>query len=426
MGFRRMLQLRGAGRATLAALTVAVALGVGAGSAAAATNPVASYTFAPAKPLVGVPIAFASTATPGSSPILWQAWDFDNDGHWDSFGAAATHTYKAPGVYTVTLFTFAWDGRFDAETKQIEVFQPPTAAFGFAPAKPGAGRPMTLTSTSAAAPGLTLSTQKWDLDGDGQYDDATGASASKTFASPGTYTVGLQVTDSKGITDTATRTIAVYAPPTAAFGFTPAAPVPGQALTFSSSSADSDGTIVSQLWDVDGDGQYDDGSGATLTKSFPAGHYTVGLKVTDSQGLVTTTSKSFDVAAPPVAGFGVAPVQPGAGSPATFTSASSAAPGYTLSSQKWDLDGDGQYDDATGASASKTFATPGSYTVGLQVTDSRGITSTLRKPVAVFAPPTAAFGFAPAAPVPGQAMTFTSSSSDSDGQIVSQLWDIDG
>src|SRR4051794_41304705 len=101
MGFRRMLQLRGAGRATLAALTVAVALGMGAGSAPAATNPLASYTFAPAKPLVGVPIAFASTATPGSSPILSQAWGFHNDGPWDSLGAAPTPPHHPPGVYPV-------------------------------------------------------------------------------------------------------------------------------------------------------------------------------------------------------------------------------------------------------------------------------------------------------------------------------------
>ena len=426
MGFRRMLQPRGAGRATLAALIAAMALGAGATSAAAATNPVAGYTFAPAKPLVGEPIAFTSTSTPGSSPIFWQSWDFDNDGHSDAFGGAVTHTYTAPGVYTVKLLVVAWDGRIDSETKQVEVFQPPTAALTFAPAKPGAGRPVTLTSTSTAAPGLTLPTQQWDLNGDGKSDDASGAGATKTFADPGSYTVGLQVTDSKGITDTTTQTIVVYAPPTAVFGFTPAAPVPNQQMTFTSTSSDSDGTIVSQRWDVDGTGQYDDGSGATLTKSFAAGHHTVGLQVTDSQGIVTTTSKSFDVVAPPTAAFGFAPAQPGAGSPVTFTSTSSAATGYSLASQKWDLDGDGQYDDATGASATRTFASAGSNTVGLRVTDSRGITSTLRKSVAVFAPPTAAFGFTPAAPVPGQQMTFTSSSTDSDGTIASQAWDVDG
>src|SRR4051812_42120339 len=119
MALRRMLQTRGAGRASLIAVIVMAALGVGAGSAAAAqrspTDPNASYTFAPAKPLVGVPIAFASTSTAGSSPIFWQSWDFDNDGHSDAFGAAATHAYTAPGIYTVRLSVLAWDGGFDTE-----------------------------------------------------------------------------------------------------------------------------------------------------------------------------------------------------------------------------------------------------------------------------------------------------------------------
>jgi PKD repeat protein len=426
MGYRRRLQRRGAGLAILAALIATLAFGTGAASASTPAAPAASYTFAPAKPLVGEPIVFESTATPGSSPIFWQSWDFDGTGRSDAFGPTATHTYTSPGVHTVKLFVLSWDGRFDTATEQIEVFDPPTAAFGVSPAKPGAGRPVTLSSTSSAATGLTLSTQKWDLDDDGQYDDATGASATKTFSTPGTYAVGLEVTDSKGITDTTTRTITVYAPPTAAFGSTPAAPVPNQPMTFTSSSSDSDGTIVSQLWDTDGDGQYDDGSGATLTKSFAAGHQTVALQVTDSQGLVTTTSRSFEVVPAPTAAFGVAPAQPGAGSPTTFTSSSAAASGFTLTSQQWDLDNDGQYDDATGPSATRTFVTPGDYTVGIQATDSRGVTSTLRRSVKVFAPPTAAFAFTPATPVPNQQMMFSSSSADSDGTIVSELWDVDG
>src|SRR5690349_4183851 len=225
MGFRRMLQAGGAGRAILAALIAAVALGVSTGTAAAATRPVASYTFGPAKPLVGQPIAFASASIPGSSLIFWQSWDFDGDGHADAYGATATHTYTAPGIYTVNLLVLAWDGGFDSETKQIEVFRPPTASFSFAPAKPGAGRTTTLTSTSTAATGLALTSQKWDLNGDGQYDDGTGATATRTFPGPGTYTVGQRVTDRERVTDATTRQITVYAPPTAAFGFAPSSPV---------------------------------------------------------------------------------------------------------------------------------------------------------------------------------------------------------
>lgn len=48
----------------------------------------------------------------------------------------------------------------------------------------------------------------WDLDSDGQYDDSTTAMPSRTYTQPGSYTIGLKVTDSHGASATATVTIA--------------------------------------------------------------------------------------------------------------------------------------------------------------------------------------------------------------------------
>jgi len=81
--------------------------------------------------------------------------------------------------------------------------------------------------------------------------------------------------------------------------------------------------------------------------------------------------------APPVA---VATATPGSGSATlavTFSGSGSTDPdaGDVLA-YAWDLDDDGAYDDATGASASRTFTAPGSYTVRLRVTDLLGATST--------------------------------------------------
>jgi hypothetical protein len=49
----------------------------------------------------------------------------------------------------------------------------------------------------------------WDLDNDGVYDDATGATVNFAATTPGTFTVGLRVTDDDGATDTDTATITV-------------------------------------------------------------------------------------------------------------------------------------------------------------------------------------------------------------------------
>jgi hypothetical protein len=72
-------------------------------------------------------------------------------------------------------------------------------------------------------------------------------------------------------------------------------------------------------------------------------------------------------------------------------------PGDTVS-YTWDLDGDGQYDDATGATAPFDYATAGSYLVGVTVTDNHGASAT--DAVAITAgntPPTATI----ASPSPG-------------------------
>jgi len=55
----------------------------------------------------------------------------------------------------------------------------------------------------------SISLYEWDLDNDGQYDDATGATASFNAAAEGTFTVGLQVTDNEGAVDTDTATVTV-------------------------------------------------------------------------------------------------------------------------------------------------------------------------------------------------------------------------
>jgi glucose/arabinose dehydrogenase len=78
-------------------------------------------------------------------------------------------------------------------------------------------------SSSDPDPGDSLS-YAWDLDGDGQYDDATGPQASFVYSEARSYRVGLRVSDDHGAS--ATDTVAITAgntPPTA----TIVSPTPG-------------------------------------------------------------------------------------------------------------------------------------------------------------------------------------------------------
>ncbi|QES48859.1 hypothetical protein DEJ50_14565 [Streptomyces venezuelae] len=66
-------------------------------------------------------------------------------------------------------------------------------------------------STPGTAPSAgTLSTYEWDLDNDGDYDNATGVTTTfSAVGQDGSFTVGLRVTDSAGNTDTDTTTVTV-------------------------------------------------------------------------------------------------------------------------------------------------------------------------------------------------------------------------
>src|SRR5204863_9980522 len=122
---------------------------------------------------------------------------------------------------------------------------------------------------AASDPDGSVVSQAWDLDNDGQFDDGTAATASRSFSKAGTYTVGLKATDDNGDSTTFTKQITIAnRAPTAAFGAAPNPVATGSTVTFTSSSSDPDGSVASQAWDVDNDGQYDDGTGATASRAF--------------------------------------------------------------------------------------------------------------------------------------------------------------
>lgn len=95
-------------------------------------------------------------------------------------------------------------------TQEPEVPEPPTADAG-GPYTVDEGADVTLDGT-ASAPGkhgAALAAHRWDTDGDGTFDDATGASAKTTFPDDGDRAVRLQVADADGRTDSADSKVTV-------------------------------------------------------------------------------------------------------------------------------------------------------------------------------------------------------------------------
>ena len=97
---------------------------------------------------------------------------------------------------------------------------------------------------------------EWDMDGDGAFDDATGASPAFTFGTPGSRLVGLLVTDVVGNQNVAFALVGVAATnaPPALDSVTPDDQIQtievGQTLAFSAAASDPDGGSPSLEWFV--------------------------------------------------------------------------------------------------------------------------------------------------------------------------------
>jgi hypothetical protein len=184
----------------LAAVVATTALPADVASAA----PLATFTFSPETPLTQQPVTFTSTATtdPGVR-IVSQEWDLNDDGTFDdASGPTAGFMFVRPGPQRVTLRVVDSLGLNDTESHRVVVGnRGPTASFISVPAAPAAGQPVTFVSTSTDPDGF-IASYAWDLDFDGQFDDAGGSSVTVQFPASGHYVIGLRVTDDSGAFNT--------------------------------------------------------------------------------------------------------------------------------------------------------------------------------------------------------------------------------
>lgn len=229
----------------------------------------------------------------------------------------------------------------------------------------------------------TIVAWKWDF-GDGST--GSGAVVDHLFSNAGIYPVTLTVTDANNNTAVAHTTITVTLA-TSPGNLSPIADIsvdhtsgtaPFTVQFDASSSHDNDGTIVSYNWDF-GDGASQ--SGKTVSHTFAgAGSFTATLTVTDDKGAVGHASVTITVAAanntanqPPLATIaassttGVAPLT------AILDGSGSSDADGNIVGYAWNF-GDGS--TGTGSVSQHVFATPGTYSVQLTVTDNLGSTGT--------------------------------------------------
>jgi len=161
--------------------------------------------------------------------------------------SAANPVYLESGPNN-DLFYVDFDGGTIRRIQYFSSNQPPTAAISANPTSGPAPLTVNFDGSGSRDPDQadTLS-YAWDLDGDGAYDDATSATTAYTYATAGSTTVGLKVTDNHGASSTATIVItADNTPPTATIN-TPLTTTTwkvGDVINFSGTATDrQDGTL---------------------------------------------------------------------------------------------------------------------------------------------------------------------------------------
>ena len=385
--------------------------------------------------------------------ITWYKWDFNNDGIWDAQGNASvasivTTTYTSAGIYTVVLSV---EDNYippdsDTDTCIITVYTQSPIADADGPYYINEGDGVSLDGSGSYDPDGSIASWQWDLDDDGQYDDANGETPYISWSSlkalgiddDGTYTIGLKVTDNDGASNTTTTSITVSNTPPTISGTPDKVGDEGSPITFVAGTVYDPGDDTFEYrWDWNNDGVYD-----TTWSSSPTKQHTwdddysgiVRVQVRDDDG-----GTDYDTCMVTV--NNVAPSTP---TDIVFTP-SHVEVGDTLTaiaSGSTDVPADVvtyyyKFYDVDLSSVIQDWSTDNNIVVQLAQKnhvirvytraqdDDGGVSGVYSETMMVSnIPPVALFNYAPTIPSPGEMTIFNASSSyDPDGIIANWTWD---
>jgi len=367
----------------------------------------------------GFMLQFSATATDPGPDTFTYHWDFGN-GSTPATGAVQ-HTYYAnDGDYTVTLTVTDDDGGVSVQTALVAITNAPPTILGLSGDVTGDEGALLSWTALGADPGSDTLTYSWDF-GDGTQ--ATGQSATHTYADDGAYTLTLTLSDGGGGVSTDTLSIAVAnVAPTVTDLTGDSSGDEGDLLSWAVSATDPGADVLTYSWDF-GDGSPTDTGTAASHTYLDEGSYTLVVTVTDDDGGSTTETLVVPVA-------NVAPTALLAGDQSGVEGdllswnvvAGDAGVNDTLS-YAWDF-GDGSPVVINGTTAeAHVYSDEGSFLLQVTVTDNGGASTTEILAVVISnAAPQLILMQAPSGDE-GDLLTFTAQATDSGNDTLLYTWD---
>jgi PKD repeat protein len=321
-----------------------------------------------------------SGSSNSTGSIVSYDWSF-GDGTTGT-GARIRHQYAKAGQYTVSLTVTASNGATATATQTIQIQAPqqPPAAVISAPDTGVVNQPLTIDGSQSTANVGQITKYEWNF-GDGTT--ATGAKVVHTYTQVGSFTISLTVTNSSGLTATATHAIQIEAQPLTAVITAPSTAVANQPITLRATGSSAGvGQITGYDWNF-GDGTTAKGEAVVHTFT-QAGSYNVTLTITGNYGGSATATQVVQVEEQPLTAVISAPTTGQANQAITFRATGSSASVGQITKYEWNF-GDGT--TASGAAVVHSYAQAGNYTVTLTITGNYGGTATTTQTIQIAAAP---------------------------------------
>jgi len=302
-------------------------------------------------------------------------------------------------------------------TGTVRVDDPPQPAFTVSPSTPSPDDQITLDAGPSSDDGA-IEEYNWDLDGDGDYNDASGETVTTSYGTAGERDVGLRLVDDGGNRNQTRQTLSVRnTAPRAAFDANVERGGEFAINVDASAASDPDGEIEEYQWIVERDER---GEGVTQTLEIDErGRYDVRLVVTDNGNAESQTTRTISVSRRPNPEISIRDTV-GVGREVELSGENSTSPGGTVQRYRWELPNG---ETATGETITTRFPTTGTATVELTAVDDVGTRATVTREVSVVEPPTVDLEVSPRNPADDETLDLRAVS---DADLERVEWDLNG